>query len=91
MRIPLNPERRRLYADSSLATEPFILTGRARPKRVEGYPIDALSVDISTGRYFYDLPGKTPDQSAVELGFRAFLEDVLRNRKHNPMTGGDST
>ena len=77
--------------DISLATEPFILTGTAHPKRVEGYPIDALSVDISTGRYFYDLPGKTLDQSAIERGFRAFFENVLRNRKHDPMAGGDFT
>ena len=67
--------------DLSLATEPFILNDTPHSRRVKGYPIDALSIDPATGKYYYDLPGKTLDQSAIEQGFRAFFEDVLRGKE----------
>ena len=44
--------------DISIATEPFILVTEPHSKRVEGFPLDSLSIDIETGKYYYDLEVK---------------------------------
>lgn len=62
--------------DDSLASEPFILTDVPHPKRVKGFPLDPLSVDIKTGKYYYDLE-KTSDKLAVVQGLQKFFSDVL--------------
>lgn len=41
---------------------------------------DSLSIDSDSGKYYYDLPEKSVDQSAIEQGFRAFFEAVLGSR-----------
>jgi len=51
--------------DISLATEAFHLVPEALPQRVDGFPIDAMSKDIVTGKYFYDLPDKDVSTEAV--------------------------
>ncbi len=43
----------------------------------EGFPLDSLSIDISTGKYYYDLQSNALDQVAVEDGFLMFFEKVL--------------
>ena len=63
--------------DISLATEPFILTSEPHPKRVEGFPLDSLSIDIASGKYYYDLGEKELSSSAIEAGFRTFFAKVL--------------
>ena len=62
--------------DDSLATEPFMLVSKPHPKRVEGHPLDPLSIDIATGKYYHDLEYKSVDKS-IDEGFKAFFENVL--------------
>ena len=62
--------------DMSIATEPFILADKPHPKRVEGFPLDPLSVDIATGKYYHDLETKDVSTS-VDDGVRKFFEEVL--------------
>ena len=63
--------------DMSIATEPFILVPKPHSKqRVEGFPLDSLSVDIATGKYYYDLDVKEVSTS-VEDGLRKFFEEIL--------------
>ncbi|MCM1368517.1 MAG: hypothetical protein NC184_06900 [Roseburia sp.] len=62
--------------DDSLASDPFILASVAHEKRVKGFPLDPLSIDIATGKYYYDL-GKKSDDLAVVQGLRAFFKDAL--------------
>lgn len=64
--------------DESLASVPFLLTGRPFPGKVQkGFPLDSLSVDIESGKYFYELEGEKVDQVAVEEGFLRFFQDIL--------------
>lgn len=58
--------------DMSIATEPFILTKEPHQKRVDGFPLDSLSIDIETGKYYYDLDVKDVSTS-VDDGVRAFF------------------
>lgn len=63
--------------DISIATEPFILVPRPHSKqRVQGFPLDSLSIDIATGKYYYDLDVKEVSTS-VEDGLRKFFEEIL--------------
>jgi len=63
--------------DDSLASEPFIITSRPHSILREGFPIDSLSVDISSGKYYYDLEDNQLDKVAVEDGFLEFFKVVL--------------
>ena len=64
--------------EESLATEPFILVATPHPKRVKGFPLDSISVDMNSGKYYYDIEENSVDKSAVEIGFREFFERVLK-------------
>lgn len=63
--------------DMSIATEPFILVTKPHVKRVEGFPLDSLSIDIETGKYYYDIEVKDVSTS-VDDGVRKFFTDVLQ-------------
>ncbi len=63
--------------DMSIATEPFILVSKPHSRqRVEGFPLDSLSIDIATGKYYYDLDVKEVSTS-MEDGLRKFFEEIL--------------
>lgn len=58
----------------------FILTSKPCRNIInKGFPLDSMSVDIKTGKYYYDLPDYELDQVAVEEGFLEFFENVMRN------------
>ena len=59
--------------DESLATEAFVLVNEPHKRRVDGFPLDSISVDIESGKYYYDLETKSVDQSAIEQGFKNFF------------------
>ena len=41
-----------------------------------GFPLDSLSIDIASGRYYYDLNLKDVS-SSVDDGVKAFFEEAL--------------
>lgn len=62
--------------DEGLNWEKFYLTTDERPQRFKGFPLDAISVDIKTGKHFYD-DGQEfgiEDDGSV---FCAFFKDAL--------------
>lgn len=64
--------------EPSMASEPFLITDQPHSTiRKEGFPLDSLSVDMKTGRYYYDLPPDRLDQVAVEDGFLEFFRRVI--------------
>lgn len=64
--------------EESMASEPFFITSRPHSTiRKEGFPLDSISIDIKTGKYFYDLEGNELDQVAVEDGFLEFFRQHL--------------
>lgn len=62
--------------DMSIATEPFILVAKPHIKRVEGFPLDSLSIDIGSGKYYYDL-GVKDVSTSVDDGIRKFFSAIL--------------
>ena len=67
--------------DESLASPPFWLVETPHPRHVEGFPLDAMSVDPATGRYHYDMGVALADQPCIYEGFRAFFRGILPQLK----------
>ena len=63
--------------EPSMESERFLLTDRIHPIRKKGFPLDSLSIDIITGKYYYDLPEGALDRVAVEDGFLEFFRRYL--------------
>lgn len=76
--LVLSENEIRKSMDESLWGEPFYIVGKPHEKRVEGFPIDSLSVDIASGNYYYDLPQSV--ESNMNEGFRVFFENVLKEK-----------
>lgn len=63
--------------DDSLADEAFLLTAVPHSSVMHsGFPLDSLSVDLKTGKYFYDLDEEDRDEVAVKDGFLDFFRDL---------------
>lgn len=61
-----------------IASTAFYIVDTPHAKRVEGFPLDCLSVDIQTGKYYYDLAeSRSSEDSGQTSGFRAFFEKVI--------------
>lgn len=67
--------------DENMASEPFLITSKPHARRKEGFPLDSLSIDIRTGKYYYDLGNEELDQVAVEDGFLKFFKKYFPDRR----------
>lgn len=67
--------------EPSMESEPFLITTEQRDILKKGFPLDSISIDISTGKHFYDLPEYERDQVAVEDGFLDFFRLVMAKIK----------
>lgn len=64
--------------EPSMESEKFILTDKPHSTiRKKGFPLDSISLDIKTNKYYYDLPTDRLEQVAVEDGFLDFFKRVL--------------
>lgn len=68
-----------IYTDDSdrLCGNKFIITSKPHPKRVEGFPLDSLSVRLDNGKYYYDSPKPLADN--IFSGFNVFFSEALQN------------
>ena len=72
-----NGEQRKESMSESMWGEPFLLTDKPHEKRVEGFPVDRISLDISTGKYLYDLEEDSEGEEAQNRGFENFFRQCL--------------
>lgn len=63
--------------DPKLSGEPFFITSKPHSRSQPGFPLDRISIQIASGRYYYDLPGDAQDEVALDEGFREFFRSVL--------------
>ena len=63
--------------EESMASQPFIITTKPHTVRKKGFPLDSLSIDIKTRKYYYDLDENELDTVAVEDGFLEFFKKYL--------------
>lgn len=60
----------------SLSSEPFILSDAPHPRCAIGFPLDRLSIDIASGKYYYDMDNAA-DKLAVADGLAEFFKQAL--------------
>lgn len=76
--LVMDSERIYKAMEDSMASEPFLITSKPHSKiKKQGFPLDSLSIDIKTGKYYYDLPPEELDQFAVEDGVLEFFRKCL--------------
>ena len=65
--------------EPSMESESFIITSKPHKNGVmkKGFPLDCLSVNIRTGKYYYDLAEEELDKVAVEDGFLEFFKRII--------------
>lgn len=64
--------------DDDISGNPFLLTDIPHPKKVEGYPLDRISLHIGTGKYYYELSPEdySAEESSVD-GWHDFFKKAL--------------
>lgn len=72
-----NEEIRQESMEENLWGEPFLLTDVPHTKRVPGFPLDGIAIDIKTGSYFYDLENNSQDEMVSDSGFPLFFCQFL--------------
>ncbi len=63
------------YSGESIS-EKFILTDLPHKKRTKGFPLDSLSMDINSNKYYFDLT-ENEKANKVSSGFKTFFERIL--------------
>lgn len=74
-------DKERIYEsfEPDLYSERFIIKDKPHSAiRKKGFPLDSISIDIKTGKYYYDLADDELEQFAVEDGVLKFFEKVLK-------------
>ena len=70
-------EKKNDRMEPSMESEKFILTDKPHSTiRKEGFPLDSISLEINTNKYYYDLPEDKLEQVAVEDGFLEFFKNI---------------
>lgn len=65
---------RYVYDGEDIGYSSFLMVSSPHPKRVPGFPLDSLSVDIKTGRYYYDLDRENNTlNDTIDKGFENFF------------------
>ena len=59
------------YTGDDICGERFILSDRPHPKRMTGFPLDSLSIQIQSGQYYYDRTDEVVSSTAA--GFLHFF------------------
>lgn len=64
--------------EEGMAGEPFIITSKPHARRKKGFPLDSLSIDIKSGKYYYDLSREDKlDRVAFDDGFLEFFRKYI--------------
>lgn len=76
-----NEEIREESMAEDLWGDPFLLTDIPHKKRMPGFPLDSISLNLKTGKYFYDMDGNLQDEVVSNDGFRHFFCNFLEKYK----------
>lgn len=70
------------YDGEDICSEKFYIIDKPHKEYREGFPLDSLSVEIESMKYYYDLEGTKSENLGVIYGFRGFfirsLDDYLK-------------
>lgn len=64
--------------DASIESEPFILTDKQHSAiRKKGFPLDSISINIKTNKYYYDMSDEELEKFAIEDGVLKFFSNIF--------------
>ncbi len=72
-----NEERIYESMGDELGSERFILTSTPHKSRTKGFPLDSLSIDEKSGKYYMDIRNEESYEGKVSDGFRKFFIKAL--------------
>ncbi|GAB6109369.1 non-canonical purine NTP pyrophosphatase [Fusibacter bizertensis] len=71
--LTLDHETMFAYDGEDIHSEKFYIVDKAHDRRVVGFPLDSLSVEINSGRYYFDIEGEQQKIDKIGDGFRNFF------------------
>ncbi len=71
------------YDGEDIYSEKFYIVDKPHKKYREGFPLDSLSVEIKSMKYYYDLEGNDSEKLGVIHGFRNFFIRSLKDYSNN--------
>ncbi|MDH8676776.1 non-canonical purine NTP pyrophosphatase [Fusibacter bizertensis] len=71
--LTLDHETMISYDGETIHSEKFYIIERAHKKRVQGFPLDSLSVEIDSGQYYFDIDDEQLKIDKISGGFRDFF------------------
>jgi 8-oxo-dGTP diphosphatase len=64
--------------DGKINSEQFIITTKPHEKRDKGFPLDSLSKEIKSGKYYYDI-NRVMDNENTEKEYRALFKRAIES------------
>ena len=80
MYVKINDEINIEKDDGKINSEKFILASKAHQKRIEGWPLDSLSKEIKSGKYYYDI-NRIWDNKEVEEEYTKIFNEIMEKMK----------
>ncbi len=70
------------YDGEDISYKHFYITSKAHIKRNAGFPLDSISVEIESGKYYMDNDSNSISIEGTKKGFREFFErNILKSEK----------
>jgi len=71
------------HMGEDIASEPFLMMSKPHKNGVvaKGFPLDCLSVQIESGKYYYDIEGYIDKYLNVHDGFAAFFKQMIQAQR----------
>jgi len=66
------------YQGIEISSEEFIISEKPYKERLSGFPIDSLSIEIQSGKYYLEIDNKSENKDQMEDGFKRFFKDNLK-------------
>jgi 8-oxo-dGTP diphosphatase len=78
--IIINEEKIMEISNEKINSEKFILTSEPHEKIIEGFPLDSLSKEINSGKYYYDIRNNKYNELSDEE-YKKIFKEVIENIK----------
>lgn len=65
------------HMGDNISGNSFIISSIPHQKRVDGFPLDSLSIHIASRKYYYDLDKSDFDVGMMDTGFRKFFSHAI--------------
>ena len=68
------------YGGENISSDSFFITPIVHESRNIGFPLDSISLDIKTGKYFIDIDFNDNYKNEMINGFRNFFTEALKSK-----------